>query len=72
MARTVKLYEELLVTRPDQQRIKEHGHWTRRTEKWGALLEQLAELVRPADDTEPTVRRWLSLVAQVTGRQTDE
>ena len=72
VARTVKLYQELLVTRPDQQRIKEHGHWTRRTEKWGALLEQLAELVRPADDTEPTVRRWLSLVAQVTGRQTDE
>ncbi len=71
VARTVRLYEELLVTRPDRQRIKEHGHWTRRTEKWGALLEQLAELVRPADG-EPATHRWLSLVAQVTGRQTDE
>lgn len=72
VAQTVELYEELLATRPDRQRMKEHGHWTRRTEKWGALLEQLAELVRPADDAEPTVRRWLSLVAQVTGRQNDE
>ncbi|MBP6015646.1 MAG: glycosyltransferase [Candidatus Promineofilum sp.] len=72
VAQTANLYEELLASRPDQQRQKEHGHWTRRTEKWGALREQWDELVRPADDAESATHRWLSLVAQVTGRQTDE
>ena len=50
VAKTVELYEELLATRPDLTRNSEHGRWSRRTEKWGALLDQLADLIRPADD----------------------
>lgn len=57
-AETVRLYEELLATRPDLQRDREHGRWSRRTEKWGALLDQLAQIIRPAEEREPVSRRW--------------
>lgn len=50
VGRTVDLYESLLATRPDLKRENRHGRWLRRTEKWAALLEQLAQLVRPGDD----------------------
>lgn len=53
VAETVKLYDELLETRPDLQRRHEHGRWSRRTEKWGTLLDQLAQLLRPSDEPEP-------------------
>lgn len=52
VAETLKLYHELLETRPDLQRQQEHGRWSRRTEKWGALLDQLAQLLRPSNDAE--------------------
>jgi hypothetical protein len=61
VAETVKLYEELLVTRPDLQRAEKHGRWARRTEKWGALLNQLAEMVRPTGDIDEVTRHWWSL-----------
>lgn len=48
---TVKLYEGLLETRPDLRRDKEHGRWSRRTEKWAGLLDQLAQILRPSDLT---------------------
>ncbi|HMT21670.1 MAG TPA: hypothetical protein PKE20_10565, partial [Promineifilum sp.] len=54
VAETLKLYRELLDTRPDLQRRQEHGRWLRRTEKWGALLDQLAQLLRPSDGTAAT------------------
>lgn len=47
VALTVELYEELLATRPDMKRDQEHGRWGRRTEKWGAMLDQLAQLLHP-------------------------
>ena len=47
VARTVELYNELLADRPDLRREQEHGRWARRSEKWGALLDQLAHYVRP-------------------------
>ncbi|CUS03168.2 Glycosyl transferase family 1 [Candidatus Promineifilum breve] len=52
VARTVELYEELLAERPDLSRDQEHGRWSRRTEKWGALLDQLADIIRPADEAD--------------------
>lgn len=52
VSETLKLYHELLETRPDLQRRQEHGRWSRRTEKWGALLDQLAQLLRPSNEAE--------------------
>lgn len=72
VAETVKLYEELLATRPDLQRQREHGRWGRRTEKWGGLLDQLAELVRPSDDSDTTFRRWWPLAAPAANEKADE
>jgi hypothetical protein len=57
VARTVELYEELLAARPDLSRDQEHGRWSRRTEKWGALLDQLADIIRPADEGDPARNR---------------
>jgi len=50
VALTVQLYEALLATRPDLTRAREHGRWLRRTEKWSALLDQLAGFVRPSEE----------------------
>lgn len=72
IAETMKLYEELLATRPDLQRQKEHGRWARRTEKWGALLDQLAEIIHPADDADSAARRWWSTVALGGRTRSDE
>ncbi len=58
VARTAELYDELLADRPDLRREREHGRWARRTEKWGALLDQLALIVRPLGEhaeAEPAV-----------------
>lgn len=55
---TTELYEELLATRPDLQRQREHGRWGRRTEKWSGMLDQLAGLINPSDETDSTIRRW--------------
>lgn len=55
---TVDLYAELLATRPDLNREDEHGRWSRRTEKWAGLLDQLAQIIRPSDDPETSPRRW--------------
>lgn len=49
VALTVELYQRLLRERPDLRREDEHGRWLRRSERWGAMLEQLAQLLRPAD-----------------------
>lgn len=72
VAETVKLYEELLATRPDLVRQRVHGRWSKRTEKWGALLDQLAVLIRPVDDGDSGVRRKLSLPVPAVRKQTDE
>lgn len=58
VAETIRLYEELLATRPDLTRIQAHGRWARRTEKWAGLLDQLAELVRPSDEMDGATRHW--------------
>lgn len=72
VAETVKLYEELLEARPDLKRDKEHGRWSRRTEKWSVLIEQLAEIVRPSDGPGDGMRgRWLPS-APSTRRPIDE
>ncbi len=55
---TVELYASLLATRPDLQREDAHGRWSRRTEKWSAMLEQLTQLVRPSDDAGSDPPRW--------------
>ncbi len=55
---TVALYESLLATRPDLTRDDPHGLWSRRTEKWAGLLDQLAHLIRPSDDADEGPRRW--------------
>jgi hypothetical protein len=47
VARTVDLYERLLQARPDLRRENEHGRWLRRTERWAARLDQLAQMIRP-------------------------
>lgn len=72
VAETVKLYEELLQTRPDLSRDKEHGRWTRRTEKWVGLLDQLAKLTRPADEPEGTARSWWPSGISTARRPYDE
>ncbi len=69
---TVELYEELLATRPDLRREKEHGRWGRRTEKWGGLLDQLAQLVRPTDKPATTPELWPEPVPTQGQRLDDE
>ncbi len=69
---SVELYEELLRTRPDLKRQQEHGRWARRTEKWGAMLDQLAEMVRPADEMDAGLYRWWSQISRNARRQLDE
>ncbi|HRN67252.1 MAG TPA: glycosyltransferase [Promineifilum sp.] len=61
VAETVKLYEELLTARPDLQRAEKHGRWARRTEKWGGLLNQLAEITHPVGDLDEVTRHWWPL-----------
>jgi glycosyltransferase involved in cell wall biosynthesis len=68
IARTVglteKLYESLLAERPDLRREAPHGRWSRRTERWATLLDQLAHLLRPGDENdEGTRRRWPATLA---------
>jgi glycosyltransferase involved in cell wall biosynthesis len=60
---TLDLYEELLATRPDLNREKEHGRWQQRTEKWGGMLDQLAQLVRPSEKQDSRVDVWLEPAA---------
>ncbi len=72
VAETVRLYEGLLETRPDLKRDKEHGRWTRRTEKWAGLLEQLAEIIRPSDDPNGGPRAWWPPGALSSRRPFDE
>ena len=69
---TVELYESLLATRPDLQREDAHGRWSRRTEKWAGLLDQLAQLVRPADDGDDNAPRWWPASALAARRERDE
>lgn len=61
VAETIRLYEELLTARPDLQRAEKHGRWARRTEKWGGLLNQLAEITHPVGDLDEVTRHWWSL-----------
>lgn len=49
VARTVSLYEELIATRPDLKREKEHGRWLRNRERFQPLVDQLANLLRPPE-----------------------
>jgi len=72
VARTVELYEKLLAARPDLVREHEHGRWLRRTEKWGEMLDQLAQLVKPADDADAGPRRWLQSAMTPSRRPHDE
>lgn len=55
---TVELYESLLATRPDLTRDDPHGRWSRRTEQWAGLLDQLAQIIRPSDESDDGPRRW--------------
>jgi len=55
---TVDLYESLLATRPDLTRDDPHGRWSRRTEMWAGLLDQLAQIIHPTDDADDGARRW--------------
>jgi 1,2-diacylglycerol 3-alpha-glucosyltransferase len=69
---TVELYASLLATRPDLQRDDPHGAWSRRTEKWGGLLDQLAQLVHPADEGDEGARRWWPAGVSAGRREQDE
>jgi glycosyltransferase involved in cell wall biosynthesis len=51
VAETVSLYEELLATRPDLWRARAHGRWSRRTEQWHGVFDQLTHLRRPAGES---------------------
>lgn len=55
IARTVELYRRLQITRPDLQRHQRHGRSLRNRERWQPMLDQLAQLLRPA--TGPLRRR---------------
>ncbi len=55
---TVELYDSLLAARPDLTRDDPHGRWSRRTEKWAGLLDQLAQLLRPSEEGDEGARRW--------------
>ena len=55
---TVELYASLLATRPDLQREDAHGRWSRRTEKWSSMLDQLAQLVWPSDVADAGLTHW--------------
>jgi glycosyltransferase involved in cell wall biosynthesis len=68
---TIDLYKELLATRPDLNREKEHGRWRQRTEKWGGLLDQLAQLVRPGEKQDSRVD-WLEPAAPQAQGSRDE
>jgi glycosyltransferase involved in cell wall biosynthesis len=46
---TEALYARLLAERPDLNRVREHGRWSRRTERWAPLLEQLSGLLSPPE-----------------------
>lgn len=72
IAETMNLYEDLLATRPDLKRQKEHGRWARRTEKWGALLDQLAEIIHPGDEGSHAMRRRWPSVNPGTRAKADE
>jgi glycosyltransferase involved in cell wall biosynthesis len=50
---TEALYERLLVDRPDLSREREHGRWSRRTEMWAPLLDQLSGLLSPPERRDP-------------------
>lgn len=69
--KTVKLYEELLSTRPDIDREQPHGRWLKRTEKWSALLDQLADMVRPSDEADAAGRSWWPRGAPGPRKQSD-
>ena len=69
---TVELYESLLAARPDLRRDDPHGRWSRRTEKWAGLLDQLAQLVRPSDDNDEGWRRWWPGTALSGRKEQDE
>lgn len=71
VALTVELYERLLATRPDLSRERGHGRWLRRTEKWAGMLDQLAQLVRPAED-EGGSSRWRLPSVSSLRRPSDE
>jgi glycosyltransferase involved in cell wall biosynthesis len=60
---TIDLYEELLAARPDLNREREHGRWQRRTEKWGGMLDHLAQLVHPSEKQDSKVDMWLEPAA---------
>lgn len=49
IARTLALYEELLQTRPDLKRRKQHGRWAQNRARLQPLLDQLTGMVRPAE-----------------------
>jgi glycosyltransferase involved in cell wall biosynthesis len=72
VARTVDLYEELLATRPDLRREREHGRWLRRTEKWGGMLDQLAQLIHPSERRDENIDAWPEPSAQPEGALRDE
>ncbi|MFO7662554.1 MAG: glycosyltransferase [Chloroflexota bacterium] len=59
--RTMELYDELMTSRPDLTREKEHGRRSRRTEKWGDLLDQLAHIIRPPEQTDSGLKRWFGI-----------
>ena len=69
---TVELYESLLATRPDLRRDDPHGLWSRRTEKWAGLLDQLAHIIRPTDEGEEGARRWWPSSTPAAQEEQDE
>lgn len=69
---TLDLYHELLANRPDHQRSQEHGRWSRRTETWSGLLDQLAGIIRPPEGSDSGIRRWLGFSATPPKEKSDE
>jgi glycosyltransferase involved in cell wall biosynthesis len=69
---TLELYAELLVSRPDRLRPKEHGRWSRRTETWGAMLDQLADIINPPEAADSGFWRRLGFGAPPAKEETNE
>jgi glycosyltransferase involved in cell wall biosynthesis len=72
VARTVELYERLLITRPDLARKHEHGRSIRRRERLQPFVEQLERLLRPTEKLGTGPSKWLageSLSAKESDRE---
>lgn len=58
--KTLELYSQLCLDRPDLHRENPHGRSLRNREKWEPVVEQLARLLRPPEKLGTGPLKWLS------------